>query len=137
MTTPRRGRKTAEEEARDYLRKHGIDPDTLQKIEASDLPDPEQMFEDLLAVIYSQSQSNDLKGAALVNGLRLVRELAEESRKKREKEEVVEERDIEDILADAGLPAERRIEIGLGEVERLRARTTALQLVIAKIEGEG
>ena len=134
------GRRTAEEEARAYLERHGINPDTLDDfkfVDNEELPDPEEMFDQFLGILYRHAKSGDLKGTGLVNAITKLANLRDEARKEREKNEVVEEREIEDILADAGLPAERRIEIGRAEVERLRERTAALEVVVARIEGEG
>lgn len=128
------GRLTKEEEFKRELERRGVSLDDLPSVEVPD--DPEQILEDFKAELYRQMKSGDLKSTGLVNGLKAVAQLAEAYRAANPPQVEVEELGIDEILADVGLPRDRRIEIGRQEVERLRERTNALEMVVARIEGE-
>lgn len=128
------GRLTKEEEFKRELERRGVSLDDLPSFEIPD--DPEQILEDFKAELYRQMKSGDLKSTGLVNGLKAVAQLAEAYRAANPPQVEVEELGIDEILADVGLPRDRRIEIGRQEVERLRERTNALEMVVARIEGE-
>lgn len=128
------GRLTKEEEFKRELERRGVSLDDLPSFEIPD--DPEEMLEEFKVELYRQMKSGDLKSTGLVNGLKAVAQLAEAYRAANPPEVEVEEQGIDEILADVGLPRDRRIEIGRQEVERLRERTNALEMVVARIEGE-
>ena len=128
------GRLTKEEEFKRELERRGIALDDLPTTEVPE--DPEQMLEEFKSELYRQMKSGDLKSTGLVNGLKAVAQLAEAYRAANPPQVEVEELGIDEILADVGLPRDRRIEIGRQEVERLRERTNALEMVVARIEGE-
>ena len=128
------GRLTKEEEFKRELERRGVSLDDLPSVEVPD--DPEQILEDFKAELYRQMKSGDLKSTGLVNGLKAVAQLAEAYRAANPPQVEVEELGIDEILTDVGLPRDRRIEIGRQEIERLRERTNALEMVVARIEGE-
>jgi polyhydroxyalkanoate synthesis regulator phasin len=130
------GRRTREEEAREWLRQQGKSVDDIPDKTFEMPEDPQQMLEEFTAELYKQMQRGELKNTSLVNGLKAVASLAESYRQAHPVEVVVEERGIDEILGDAGLPRDRRIDIGRQEIDRLRERTSALELVVARIEGE-
>lgn len=128
------GRLTKEEEFKRELERRGVSLDDLPSVEVPD--DPEQILEDFKAELYRQMKSGDLKSTGLVNGLKAVAQLAEAYRAANPPQVEVEELGVDEILTDVGLPRDRRIEIGRQEIERLRERTRALEMVVARIEGE-
>lgn len=130
------GRKTVEAEVEDYLRKRGKTLDELPNIEDAVPDDPAEMLQAFTSALYRQMNSGDLKSQALVAGLKAIASLAEKYERENPKEVVVVERGIDEILGDTGLPRERRVDIGRAEIDRLRERTSALELVVAQIEGE-
>lgn len=125
------GRKTKEEEAKDYLASLGLDiPEELKG--PIEIPGSEQMVVEFKEELYRQMRSGKLGQTALVNGLRALAVLAEASKQKEQAEEGPE-RGIDEILADAGLPSDRKREIGHQELQRLHARAAALELVVEAI----
>lgn len=133
------GRKTKEEEAKDFLRAQGIDPDRLaveQGTAMFEVPeDPEDLVSEFTAAVYTQMKLGDLKGVALVTALKAIVQLGEQLKQKpADDEESV--REIDEVLSDAGLPAGRRVELGRLEIERLRGRLSGLELLVARLEGE-
>lgn len=133
------GRKTKEEEARDYLRSLKIDPDQILAAATESTftvpEDPDELVREFTEALYTAMKLGDLKSTALVQGLKAIGQIAEQV--KRDTPPVVEEvRGILDVLADAGLPRGRRVEIGRQEIERLAAQIGDLQLLIARLEGE-
>lgn len=137
MTEPtRRGRKTKAEEAEDYLRSIGIDPASVLRDAANrpplEVPDDEQIVAEFKEAVYTAMKLGDLKGTPLVNALKALSILAETA-KQNEPDEDEPERGIDEILADAGLPPGRRVEIGRQELARLHTRAAALELVIDNI----
>lgn len=133
------GRGTAEEEAKRYLAGLGVlNPeeilDGLKDRSAIEVPDnPEDLLREFTEALYLQMKLGELKSTALVQGLKAVSILAEAAKRD---EPPVEgpERGIDEILADAGLPLDRRLEIGKRELERLRAREKALAAVVDGLE---
>ena len=137
MTEPKRkGRKTAEEEVQDYLRSIGKELDQLPDIDLEIPDNPEELLEAFTEQLYRQMKLGELKSTALVNGLRAIASLADKWKQENPPEITVDERGIDEVLKDVGLPRERRIEIGRDEIERLRKQTSDLELVVARIEGE-
>jgi hypothetical protein len=133
----RRGRKTKEQEAWNYLLSQGIDPaEVLGGTGAPlavDIPDdPSEVVEAFKGALYKQMTRGELKGTALVQGLKAVATLAEAAKNEPDADGGPE-RGIDEILADAGLPDERRLEIGRGELARLESRTVALARVLETI----
>jgi len=130
-----RGRRTKEEEAREYLAELGLDPtsvlDALRERGEVDIPDDEQMLEEFKQALYVQMRMGQLKSTALVQGLKAIGDIA--ATIKPGAAEDGPERGIDEILADAGLPAERRQEIGRVELGRLHSRAAALELVLETI----
>ena len=130
----RRGRRTKEEEALDYLRSIGKNIDDIPDVEY-EIPDPETMLREFEERLYREMRNGNLNNTSLVNGLKAIASLAITWREQNGPKEVVVERGVDEILGDAGLPRERRVDIGREEIDRLRARTSALELVVAQIEG--
>ena len=136
----KRGRKTKEQEAWNYLLSQGIDPaDVLSgatgraPVEIPD--DPAEIVEAFKDALYTQMKRNELKGTALVQGLKAVAVLAEVAKNEPDRADS-SERGVDEILADAGLPVERKLEIGHAELARLRERTVALEVVVKNIQEE-
>jgi polyhydroxyalkanoate synthesis regulator phasin len=132
----RRGRKSKQEEVEDYLRSIGKSLDDLQDKVFETPDDPEEMLEEFTSELYRQMKIGELKSTSLVNGLKAIASLAQRYRELNPPEVVVEEQDVDELLKDAGLPRDRRVELGRQEIDRLRARTSALEVVVARIEGE-
>lgn len=130
------GRKTREEEVADYLREQGKSIDDLPDADFEIPSDPLAMLEDFKKTLYVQMKRGELKSTALVQGLKLVDSIAEKYLAANPPVVVVKEQGVDEILIDAGLPRDRRIEIGRGEIERLREREAALHLMVARLEGE-
>lgn len=129
----RRGRKTTEEEVFAYLRRKGVDPDVLlEGAEETPVPDDEGFYEELRAELWRRRQV--MTDTALVNGLKALTAAAAAAASART-DDAETVRGVDEILADAGLPDERRIEIGREEIVRLTERRAALELVVAGIEG--
>lgn len=128
------GRLTKEEEFERELARRGIAIEDLPTVDVPD--DPEQMLEEFKKALYREMASGALKSTGLVNGLKAIAQLAEAHRAANPPEKEVEEVGVDEVLADVGLPRNRRIEIGRKEIERLKERTDALALVVARIEGE-
>lgn len=135
MTEVRRGRRTVEAEVQEYLRKAGKKMDDLPDVDV-EVPDELTMLDEFKAELYRQMKTGELKGSNLVNGLKAVAAMADAYLAAHPPEVVVDERGIEEILGDVGLPRDRRIDIGRQEIDRLRARESDLQLVVARLEGE-
>lgn len=139
--TETRGRKTREEEVYAYLRQHDIDPEALfgeadgdaEGRDVGFVPGDEQMFEEFRTELYRRRR--EMNDTALVAGLKSLALLAAAA-KAANVDEAEDVREVSEILADAGLPAERRVELGRQEVARLAEQTRALELVVASIEGE-
>ena len=129
------GRKSTEEEVQDWLRQHGKQLDDFPDL-GLETPDPLTMLEEFRTEAYRQMKAGELKGSNLANVLRLIDKMAEDYKATLPPTDVVEEKGIEEILADLGLPAKRRIELGREEIRRLRERESALQLLVARLEGE-
>ena len=133
------GRKSKEEETRDYLRSLKLDPDTiLQAAEGASLEvpdDPDELVKEFTAALYTAMKLGDLKSTALVQGLKAISLIAEQVKKDLPPPAPVI-REIDEVLSDAGLPRDRRIEIGRAEIERFLSRADELRLVIARLEGE-
>lgn len=136
VATKKRGRGTREEEAHAYLRSVGIDPHSvLDNIRSIEVPESdEEYFQKFRELLYIRAATDELSDTALVNGLKAIATMAEAAAARQQDEDVI--RDVDVILADAGLPAARRVEIGRGEIERLRARVAGLEMLVAQLEGE-
>lgn len=130
------GRKTTQEEVQDYLKSIGKDIDDLPDVDFEIPENPEELLEAFTEQLYRQMKLGELKSTALVNGLRAIASLADKWKQENPPEVQVDERGIEEVLQDVGLPRDRRIEIGRAEIERLRKQTSGLELVVAQIEGE-
>jgi hypothetical protein len=129
-----RGRRTKEEEARDYLAELGLDSsvfDALKDRSDIEIPDDAAMLEEFKKALYVQMSTGQLKSTALVQGLKAIALIAATARPS---EETGPERGIDEILTDAGLPLERRCEIGRVELARLQSRTAALATVLGTME---
>lgn len=136
MTETKRGRKSREEEVADYLREQGKSIDDLPDA-IIDLPeDPLEMLEEFKTELYKQMKRGEIKSTALVQALKTIDGIAEKYLAANPPKVEVREQGVDEILVDAGLPRERRIEIGRTEIERLRERENALQVVVARLEGE-
>lgn len=131
----RRGRRTKHEEALEYLKSIGKDIGEIPELEF-EIPDPEQMLEEFKEKLYREMKSGNLTSTALVNGLKAVASIAEAHRLAMQVGVEPVERDVDEILGDVGLPRDRRVDIGREEIDRLRSKTVALELVVAQIEGE-
>lgn len=130
------GRGTKEDEANAYLAGLGLDAESvlaaLKERAAIEIPDAAGMVSEFREALYVQMKLGELGSTALVQGLKAVAVLAEAD-KQSGPEDTGPERGIDDILADAGLPPERRRDIGRQELERLHARAAALELVVNNI----
>lgn len=130
------GRKTKEEEAKDYLASLGLDPmsvlEDVQERVALEVPDDATIVAEFKEAVYVAMKLGELKGTPLVNALRALSVLADAA--KQDEKDEGPERGVDEILADAGLPADRRRDIGRRELERLHARAAALELVVNSIE---
>jgi len=130
-----RGRGTKQEEAWKYLAELGLDPgsvlDALRERGEVDIPDDAAMLEEFKQALYVQMKTGQLKSTALVQGLKAVAIISATA--KPDAADDGPERGIDEILADAGLPAERRQEIGRVELGRLHSRAAALELVLETI----
>jgi len=136
VTETKRGRKSREEEVADYLREQGKSIDDLPDA-IIDLPeDPLEMLEEFKTELYKQMKRGEIKSTALVQALKTIDGIAEKYLAANPPKVEVREQGVDEILVDAGLPRERRIEIGRTEIERLRERENALQVVVARLEGE-
>ena len=136
MTETKRGRKSREEEVADYLREQGKSIDDLPDA-IIDLPeDPLEMLEEFKTELYKQMKRGEIKSTALVQALKTIDGIAEKYLAANPPKVEVREQGVDEILVDAGLPRERRIEIGRTEIERLRERENALQVVVARLEGD-
>lgn len=133
------GRGTSEDEAKAYLASLGLDPhavlDGLKERRQIEVPTDEMMIAEFKEAIYVQMKLGELKSTPLVNALKALSILADAA-KANEPADDTPERDIADVLADAGLPAGRRVEIGQQELEKLYARAEALKLLVEKIGAE-
>lgn len=134
------GRKSKAEEARAYARTLGVDLDAAaagedSRVEFEVPDDPQQIVVEFTTALYTQMKLGDLKGVALVQGLKAIASIADSLRPA--EVEDVSVREVDEVLADAGLPAHRRVELGREEIERLRGRKAALELLVARLEGEG
>lgn len=130
------GRKTREEEVADYLREQGKSIEDLPDAIFNIPDDPLEMLEDFKVELYTQMKRGELKSTALVQGLKAIQAIAEAYLAANPPQVVVKEQGVDEILVDAGLPRDRRIEIGREEIERLREREAALHLMVARLEGE-
>src|SRR5512146_2949517 len=104
----RRGRQTKEQEARAYLEEHGVDPDSILG-PSTDGPMPktfEEMRDAFMRLLWAKQ--GEVKGTAIVQGLRAVAALAETQRGQVERDEKVL---IADVVRDANLPVERKRQI--------------------------
>jgi hypothetical protein len=129
-----RGRRTKEEEARDYFAELGLDSsvfDALKDRGEIEIPDDAAMLEEFKKALYVQMSTGQLKSTALVQGLKAIALIAATARPS---EDTGPERGIDEILADAGLPLERRREIGVQELERLHSRAAALETIVKNIK---
>jgi len=136
VTETKRGRKSREEEVADYLREQGKSIDDLPDA-IIDLPeDPLEMLEEFKTELYKQMKRGEIKSTALVQALKTIDGIAEKYLAANPPKVEVREQGVDEILVDAGLPRERRIEIGRNEIERLRERENALQMLVARLEGD-
>lgn len=130
------GRKSTQEEVAEYLRAHGKSIDDLPDAIIDVPDDPLEMLDEFKTELYKQMKRGELKSTALVQGLKAINGIAEAYLVANPPENVEKQQGVDEVLSDAGLPSDRRIEIGLQEIERLRERVSAVQLVVARLEGE-
>lgn len=126
----KRGRPSKEEEVRRYLAQYDLNLDELlgrpaENIEVPD--DPQEIIDELTKIIYKRVRGGGMKDTALVNSLKVLDTLAERARGNEDDDGP--ERGIDEILRDAGLPVERKVEIADLELSRLQRRLEALRSV--------
>jgi hypothetical protein len=120
----KRGRKSKNEEARQYLRELGIDPDELVPADAKDDPVPEtdsEFFAEFKGLLWQQR--HNLKGTAFTQAINALAKWAEAS-KVEESQAAVQPTVAEIIAGSVLLPVARKREIlgeALAELERERA----------------
>lgn len=122
----KRGRKSKNEEARQYLREMGIDPDELVPATEADDPMPEtfeEMFEEFRSILWRKR--NQIEGTAFTQSLNALARLAEVNKQADDAKTLAEPTVAEIIAGNVLLPADRKREIlgeALAELERERSQ---------------
>jgi hypothetical protein len=129
----KRGRKSKNEEARQYLRELGIDPDVL--VPATDADDPmpetfEEMFEEFRSILWQKR--HQIKGTAFTQSLNALARLAEVNKQADDAKTLAEPTVAEIIAGNVLLPVARKREI-LGEAlaELVRERAAIVEVLDA------
>lgn len=127
-TSERRGRKTKEDEARDYLASLGLDPDLVLAGTSDDAyPEtPEAMRDAFMRILWSRR--NTMADTAFTNAVKAISQLA--ATVKPDDDPAAEPLVADVIDGIVHLPADRKREILARELERLDAERTRIVEVL-------